>query len=86
MHYIIVNDWANDSNCECGVRIVGIAHGEAAAQKIFDAHVQELKDIAEEKSWIIYNDTDTEFDSGESDFYMGNHERLYIEMIACEDE
>ena len=86
MHYIIINEWANDANCECGVRIMGIAHSDAAAQKIFDACVQKLKDIAGENGWTIYSDTDTEFDSGESGFYMGNHERLYIEMISCGDE
>ena len=86
MHYIIINDWANEHQFECGVLIMGIAHSETAARRIFDAHVQEIKDIAEENDWTIYNDAGTEFDAGEPGLYAGNHERLYIEMVNCKDE
>lgn len=78
-HFVIVNDWANDY--ECGTNVIGVAHSLEEAKEIFNTHLVEEKNYAEEHGYTIYDDYETVFDAGVEGYYISNHTNLYIQMV-----
>ena len=75
-HYVILCDWAaNDAE---DVSITAVAHTLEEAKEIFAKAVVDEKKYAEENGWEIFEDSDIEFDAGESGFYAAEHAHFYI--------
>lgn len=79
MHFVIVNDWANEY--ENGTTILGVEHSLEEAKKVFQTYLEEEKKYAEEHGFTIYEDCDTIFDAGEDGYYISNHTNLYIQGV-----
>ena len=61
--------------------VTAVAHTlEEAKETLAKAAVDE-KEYAYEHGWIIYVDTDTEFDAGEDGNYAAEHTHFYIEEV-----
>lgn len=78
-HFVIINDWANEY--ESGTTILGVVHSMEAAKEIFNKHLIDEKQYAEEEGLMIYDDCETVFDAGEDGYYARNHTNLYIQMV-----
>lgn len=79
MHYIVINTWSLDS-IECDSSIIGVRHTIEEAKELFNQCLKDEKEMARDRNWTIYTDTDTMFDAGEDGNYAGNHILLYIEI------
>lgn len=81
-HYVVMCDWAiSDSFVNTGVDIAGIAHSLEEAKEIFAKAVVDEKQYAKEHNWIIYEDSDVEFDAGEEDNYTEEHAHFFIQEV-----
>ena len=78
-HYVVVLDWATESDSD--VHILGVAHTLNDAKEIFNRHVEEEKQIAEENGYDIDEDNAMMFDAGEMGYWRDNHITLYIEEV-----
>lgn len=81
-HYVILCDWAVTQNCiDCGVNITGVAHSLDEAKEIFAKAIADEREYAKQNNWIVYKDSDVEFDAGEDGFYIQEHAHFYIEEV-----
>jgi hypothetical protein len=80
-HYVILCDWAVDNMGERGVNISSISHTLEEAKETFARVTFDEKQYAEEHGWVIYANTDTEFDAGEEGNYDAEHTHFYIEEV-----
>ena len=78
-HFIVINSWSNDYECE--VTILGVTHSLEKAKEIFNANVVDEKNRAEEQGYKIYTDCETDFDAGEDGYYAREHTRVYIQKV-----
>lgn len=80
-HYVILCDSAVDNMGYDETHVTAVAHTlEEAKETLAKAAVDEKK-YAYEHGWIIYVDTDTEFDAGEDGNYAAEHTHFYIEEV-----
>lgn len=81
-HYVVMCDWAiSDSFVDCGVDITGIAHSMAEAKEILAKAIVDEKKYAEDNNWIIYEDSEIEFDAVEDGNYTEEHAHFYIAEV-----
>ena len=80
-HYVVLCDWAVDHMGESGVTISSVAHTLEEAKETFARVIRDEKHYAEEHGWVIYADTDTEFDAGEEGYYAAEHTHFYIQEV-----
>ena len=78
-HFVVVNEWA--SEYECGSNVLGVAHSLEEAKEIFNTNVAEEVEYASIHEYTIYDHCETVFDAGDDSGYIGNHTRLYIQMV-----
>lgn len=78
-HYVIVNEWA--SEYECGSTVLGVTHSLEEAKGIFNKNLMEEREYADKNGFTVYDHCETVFDAGDDGGYIGNHTRLYIQMI-----
>lgn len=78
MHYIVMITWSLDS-IEYDSSIIGVRHTIEEAKELFNQYLKDEKELARDRNWTIYTDTDTTFDAGEDGNYAGNHTLLFIE-------
>ena len=78
-HFVIVHNWASDY--ECGTTIIDVVHSIDEAKEIFNTHLVNEKQYAEENGLTIYDNCETVFDAGEDGYYSRNHTNLYIQMV-----
>lgn len=78
-HYVVVLDWATDEGES--VQILGVAHTIEEAKEIFNQHLAEQKEFAEENGYDIDIDTETRFDSGVMGYWRIEHTTLYIQEV-----
>lgn len=79
MHYIVINTWSLDSAGECETSIIGVRHTLEEAKELFNQCLNDERELARDRGWMVYTDEDTMFDAGEDGNYVGNHTLLYIE-------
>ena len=81
-HFVVMCDWAiSNSFVSYGVDITGVAHSLEEAKEIFAKAVVDEKKYAEDNGWIIYEDSDAEFDAGEEGNYTEEHAHFYIQEV-----
>lgn len=78
MHYVIINEWELDDQCESGVEVKGVYHTEEEAVEAFKTFVKEERDLADSRGWEIYDDESNRFDAGALGFYANEHSILFI--------
>ena len=78
-HYVIILDWA--ANDECGVEILGVGDTYDEAKEIFNQHLAEEKQFAENNGYDIETDTENEFDAGVMGSWNTDHTTLYIKEV-----
>lgn len=78
-HYVVVLDWTKDY--EGSVDILGVTHTLEEAKEIFNIHLVEERELAEENEYTIDTDSDTMFDAGEMGFWSKEHATLYIQEV-----
>lgn len=81
MHYVIINEWELDDQCEAGVEVKGVYHTKEEAVAAFSELVQEERDLADSRGWDVYEDEDSRFDAGVTGFYANEHTILYIAEV-----
>lgn len=80
-HYVILADIAVDSMGFDETHVTAVAHTPEEAKSIFVEKIVDEKQYAEEHGWIIYVNTDSEFDAGEEGNYAAEHAHFYIEEV-----
>lgn len=80
-HYVIMCDSAVDNMGYDETHVTAVVHTPAEAKDIFAKVVADEKQYAEDHGWIIYTDTDEEFDAGEDGNYAAEHTHFYIEEV-----
>jgi hypothetical protein len=81
-HYVIIFEWSATLNeVVSGIEISGIAHSLKEAKEIFAKVIVGEKQYAEENNWIIYEDSDVEFNVGEDGNYESEHAHFYIQEV-----
>lgn len=78
-HYVVLLDWAIDY--EGGVEVVGVAHNEDEAKKIFAECVEKERINARNKNFTIAEDTEDYFDSGQDGYWERKHITVSIKKI-----
>lgn len=78
-HYVIVCDSAVDNMGYDETHVTAVVHTIEEAKKILAEKSEEDKKYAFDHGWIIYVDTDEEFDAGEDGNYAAEHTHFYIE-------
>lgn len=83
-HYAIIYEFSNKHTGEyCKYKIHGVYHSLEEARKVFNEKFKEDKDDARnDKTFIVYTDTEDEFDAGEEGFYDENHLLIYIIKVS----
>jgi hypothetical protein len=79
-HFIVMRDWANE-DFDKEIEILGVAHTEDEAKKIFKQYVDEERQYALEQDFVIYEDCDTVFDAGVDGEYASKHTILCIRQV-----
>lgn len=79
-HYVVILDWATES--DCGVYILGVAHTIDEAKEIFNQHIAQERDIAEQHGYTVESDSDTLFEAGQMGYWNYEHSVLYIEEVG----
>jgi hypothetical protein len=69
--YVVILDWAVDY--ESGIEVVGVAHNEDEAKKIFAECVKKERINARNNNFTIADDTEDYFDSGKDGYWAQNH-------------
>lgn len=78
-HYVVILDWAaNDAE---GVNILGVTHTFDDAKEIFNQHIEEEKQLAEDYGYDIETDDEAEFDAGIMGSWYTDHTTLYIKEV-----
>jgi hypothetical protein len=80
-HYVILCDSAVDQMGYDETHVTEVAHSLEEAKKILAERSADDKEYAREHDWIIYVDTDEEFDAGEDGNYAAEHTHFYIEEV-----
>lgn len=82
-HYVVMCDWSAtiDGMINGNVDIAGIAHSLEEAKEILAKVSIDEKQYAQENQWIVYEDSDVEFDAGEIDYYAAEHVHFYIQEV-----
>ena len=78
-HYVVVRDWASDY--EGGVDILGVGDTYDEAKEIFNQHIEEEKQYADDNGYDIDTDTESEFDAGIMGSWFTDHITLYIQEV-----
>ena len=78
-HYVLVLDWA--TNDEENVEILGVRHTLEEAEELFKMHFDAERQLAEEKGYVINEDSKGCFDAQEEGFYSTEHTKLYIQEV-----
>ncbi|MBQ2297850.1 MAG: hypothetical protein II278_00535 [Bacteroidaceae bacterium] len=81
-HYVVISEWANDSNCEYGVSVIGVAHTIEEAKEIFNRQVGGEREYSNSCGYDIYEDGDDVFDAGRDGYYNVDHVKLYIQEVG----
>ena len=81
-HYVITLDWTTSYGEKC-YRIIGIAHSEEAADKIFKSQLSQERIYAKEYNMTVYEDNSVCFDAANND---GDSTILYIQKIDSNDD
>ena len=66
-----------------GVILHGIAHSEAGAMKIFNAHIEQAREEAQENGYTIYEESSDCFDAGLDGEYKDGHLKLFVAKTSC---
>ena len=80
-HYVVLCDSAVDGMGYDETHVTAVTHSLEEAKAIIAEAIVEDKQYAEEHEWIIYTDTDEEFDAGEDGNYAAEHTHFYIEEV-----
>lgn len=80
-HYVVLCDSAVDNMGYDETHVTAVAHSIEEAKKILEEKSVDDKEYAHEHGWIIYADTDEEFDAGEDGNYAAEHTHFYIEEV-----
>ncbi len=75
-HYVVVLDWA--TNDEANVDILGVRHTFEEAEELFNTHLEYERKLAEEKDYIITEDSRGCFVAQEEGYYSAEHTSLLI--------
>lgn len=78
-HYVVALDWA--ANDERGVEILGVGDTYEEAKEIFNKHIVEERQNAEDEGYEIVTDTESEFDAGVMGYWNEDHATLYIKEV-----
>ena len=81
-HYVVTLDWTT-SYGDKYYRIVGIAHSEEAADKIFKSQLSQERIYAKEYNMTVYEDNPVCFDAANND---GDSTILYIQEVEVNDD
>lgn len=82
-HWVIVADWCIDY--QNGHEVIGVYHNELEAKKAFKDRVNSSDRVdADSNNYIIYEDTEFCFDSGQEGNYVVNHITVKLEAIQVE--
>lgn len=81
-HWVVLAEWCVDY--EAGHHIVGVFHSKKEAIDCL-RHRVNIDDrlLAEEYGYEIYEDTDTNFDSGKEGYYI--HDHIAVSVIEVKD-
>ncbi len=81
MHYVIINEWELDDQCESGVEVMGVYHTKEEAVEAFKTFVQGERDLADSRGWEVYEDDCDRHDAGALGFYANEHSVLFIAEV-----
>ena len=79
-HYVVMFNGATPCLGNV-VEISGIAHSLEEAKEILAKVSEDEKEYAKENGFVIYADTDIEFDAGEDGNYEEEHAYFYIKEV-----
>lgn len=82
-HFVVLNDWSFDY--ESGTTVLGVTHSVEKARQLFDKFTSREKKYAKDHGYFVYNDSEYDFDAGESGSYAQNHTRVYIEEVEVKE-
>lgn len=81
-HYVVLYDWSVENKFIAnGIEVVGVAHSLEEAKKMLAEAATDEKAYAEKYEWEIFEDSDVEFDAGESGNYDAEHAHYFIKEV-----
>lgn len=83
-HYVIICDYALADSRNIvgeGITVSSVQHSREDAIKKLAEIVEDDRAYANAQGWIIHEDSETEFDAGESGMYLSNHAHFFISEV-----
>lgn len=80
-HYVVLCDSAVDNMGYDETHVTSVVHSLEEAKKTLAEQSAEEKEYAYAHGWVVYIDTDEEFDAGEDGNYAAEHTHFYIEEV-----